>query len=427
LLDEAMSEMLKGTEKPFMDTYSMEMMALRMGALPKAESLIEVIGRIGFAAGMLLPDLTKHRNLARTSEKYAELLIAEGKEKEVVPVLEAWYPLSRTGFEQGGTLIEALVSFAIARLGSNSVPLLVAIGEDERADRMKRLSEAANGVYDVWKARMKSDDNDMDDIVMRHGSILHAMLLPSIGSEGVTKEDMAPGREIEQTWMEKGWLSAFISLLMLIMLGFFAISIFMRFSRGGESAPLLLLPDAGQMLRVILFSVVIPLAVFFVYARHTDLSGRDLSIRYWPRFVTELHLLSVVMLSVAAYQMQKLVDSRCRYLGLETPGARKWWQIFLLTLIPVGLIVWLASGCRKTALFRGTVARSLIPILAIVIILVGSMAHPHLVKRERTLVQADSILSIPDEGGFTRIENEVAKQLTREALAAMDAAEQELE
>ncbi len=420
LLDKGMAELLKAGSKPFMDTYCTEMLALRMSVLPEVESLSEVIARISMAAGIYLPDVSKHRNLARTSLKYAELLVAEGRKAEALPYLEAWYPLCKKGFAQDGTLIEALVSFAIAGLGGESAAVLEQIGETERAEEMRRLSGAVTAVYDGHKARLKSDNNDMGKTIRMHGSILAGMLIPAIGSDGVTKEDLAPGREIEHTWVEKGWLSGFISCLFLIMLGLLAIALYMRFVRGGESAPLLLLPDPRQTVKVLLFSVVVPLAVFFIYTRHTDLSGRDLSLLMWPRFVLELHLLTAIMLSVAAYQMQKLVDARCRYLALGTPRARKWWVIFLLSIVPVGLVVWLATGRRNTAMFRGTVARSLIPILGLIIVLVGGVVHPHLVSREARLVKKDSILSVPEEGGFTKLENEVTRRLNREALAAME-------
>lgn len=424
LLDRAMAEMLKGGAKPFMDTYSSTMQALRFAELPRERSMVEHIGRIGFAAGMLLPDVTRQRNLARASSQYAKLLIAEGKEREAVPYLEAVLPMAKKGFEQSGTLIESLVSFAIARTASNNVAVLEQIGEKEKAAEMSQVSRAVVAVHDDYKARISSGDSHADDLVMNHGGILHGLLLPALG-ETVDEQDLAPGRSLEQTIMEKGWLTAFIAALLVLMLGFFAVSLSLRYTRDGESAPILLLPNAEQLLRVIVYSVLIPLGLFYIYTRHTDLAGREYSMRIWPRFFAELHLLTVVMLSVAAYQMQKLVDSRCRELGLETPGSRNYFIMFLISLIPFGLIVWAIAGHRNTAMFRGTVARSLIPILAMIIVLVGTCTHPYLINRETRFVQNDGILGIPEEGGFTRIEAHVTKQLNKSALEAMAAAEKE--
>jgi len=382
--------------------------------------MVELIGRVGFAAGMLLPDISRYRNLARASTEYAKLLIAEGREKEAVPYLMAWYPMAKNGFEDNSTLIETLVSFAIVREGSNSIACLQMIGEEERAAEMSRKVAAVVGVYNDYRASLKSPDNDIDDVVMKHGSILHSLLLPALGSHGIEQEDLAPGRYVEQTILEKGWLAGFTGWLLFVMLCLFLLALYLRFDEGGASAPLLLVPDAGQMLHVVAYSVLIPLAVFYIYTRHTDLAGRDLSMRMWPRFVTELHLLTVVMLSVAAYQVQKYVDKRCRELGLETPGIRKYVHVFLFSLVPVGLVAWLASGKKRSAMFRGTIARSLIPLLALIIVIVGSLVYPYLIDREKRYVRDDGILGLPEEGGFTRIETQVTERLNRLALEAME-------
>ena len=419
LLDRAMAEMLKGGKKPFMDTYSTRMLTLRFAELPEESSMTERLARMAFASGMFLPDVTKHRSVARTSSEYARLLIKEGKPKEAIPYLEAWHPLTQKAFENGSTLIEALVAFTIARTASNNAAVLEEIGEPERAAKVRACGEAVSAVLRAYRARMRDEGSNINEMITKHGSIMQTMLRPAIGAADITEGDLAAGRYLEHTVIERGWLSSFVGSLLTVMMGFFLISLCLRFMRGGDSAPLLLLPDATQTLRVIIYSVLIPLGVFFIYTRHTDLAGRDLSMRSWPRFVAELYLLAVVMLSAAAYQMQKLVDTRCRQLDLASPGTRNYFMMFLITLIPFGIVVWAAAGRRNSALFRGTVARSMIPVLALIIILVGTTAHPYLRNREQQCLRNDGIMGMPKEGGFTRIESLVAERLNREALEAM--------
>lgn len=425
LLDRAMAEVLKGGEKPFADTYLMQMQALRFAELPRESSMAECIARAGYAAGMPLPDVLRYTNVGRTSSEYAQLLIGEGKKKEAIPYLEAWSPLAEKMLATGGALIETLAAFAIAGTSSNNVAILEEIGEAERAAAMSSRSEALVAVSREYRAGIRAENNDLDELVSRHGGIMQALLLPSLGGMSLSKEDLAPLWYLEQTVIERGWLSLFVASLLAAMLGLFVVSLCLRFTRGGESAPLLLLPDAARMLRVIACSVLIPLAVFFIYTRHTDLAGRDLSMRMWPRFVIELHLLTVVMLSVAAYRMQKLVDVRCRQLGLESPGKRNYSVMFLVCFIPLGVIVWAAAGRRRSAMFRGTVARSLIPVLALIIVLVGTLAHPYLLNREKRFVRADVILAMPEGGGFTQMETHLVERLNRDALKALADADRE--
>jgi hypothetical protein len=419
LLDRAMAEMLKGGEKPFMDTYSTRMQALRGAELPEERSIAQRVARMVFFAGTFIPNPMKHRTLARTSSEYARLLIEEGKKKEAIPYLEACLPLAHKSFENGETLVESLVAFVIAGMASNNAAVLQSIGEPERAAKVLACSEAVTAVSRAYRARVRNKDNNMDELITKHGSILQTMLMAVSGAEDITEEDLAPGRTLEQTLIERGWLASFVGCLLVVMLGFFLVSLCLRFARGGESAPLLLLPDAAQTLRVITYAVLIPLGVFFIYTRHTDLAGRDLSMRIWPRFVAELYLLAVIMLSVAAHQMQKLVNVRCQQLGLESPGKRNYFVILLFSFLPLGLIAWTAAGRQKSAMFRGTVARSMIPVLALIIILVGTVVHPYLLNREKRFVQNDRILGTPKEGGVTWIETLVTERLNREALEAM--------
>ncbi len=419
LLDRAMAEMLKGGEKPFMDTYSTRMQALRLAELPEERSMAQRVARMAFVAGTFMPDLTKHRSIARTSSEYARLLIEEGKKKEAIPYLEACLPLAHKSFENGETLVESFVAFVIAGMASNNAAVLERIGEPERAAKLLARSEAVTAVFRAYRARVRNEDNNIDELITKHGSILQTMLMPAIWALDITEEDLAPGRNLEHTLIERGWLASFVDCLLIVMLGFFLVSLCLRFARGGESAPLLLLPDAAQTLRVITYSVLIPLGVFFIYTRHTDLAGRDLSMRTWPRFVIELYLLAVLMLSVAAHQMQKLVNVRCQQLGLESPGTRNYFVMLLFSFLPLGLIAWTAAGRQKSAMFRGTIARSMIPVLALIIILVGTVVHPYLLNRERQFVQDDGIFGMPREGEFTRIESLVTERLNREALEAM--------
>lgn len=419
LLDSAMQQMLKGGSKPFMDTYSGEMQALRFAALPEADSFVDVIGRIGYAAGMLLPDVSRQRNLARTASEYSKLLIEEGRKKDALAFLETWYPLARKSFEQDGTLIESLVSFAIMSEGSNSVAMLKELGVMERAEELGRKIDAVNAVREAYRAEVKSGGGGFDEIVERHGGILHGLLLPAIGGQGVTKDDLEPGRRLEQTLLEQGWLAGFIAWSLLLMLGFAVTILAFRFIYGRDAAPVLLLPDVRRFFIIILYSVILPLGIFFVYTRYTGLAGRDLSMRMWPRFVIELHLLMVVMLSTAAYQLQKFACGRCRQLGVEVPRVRSYPLIFLLTLIPAGLVVWLAAGRKNSSMFRGSIARSFIPVMAVIIVLVGLLSHTYLLDIERRCVQNDAILGIPDGGGFTCLEAMVTKRLNKEALAVM--------
>jgi hypothetical protein len=70
-------------------------------------------------------------------------------------------------------------------------------------------------------------------------------------------------------------------------------------------------------------------------------------------------------------------------------------------------------------LFRLTVARSMVPLLASVAIIVGLLAQPHLNAREARLVAIDGL----GDGGFTDVETRVTERLKSEFKLAIQQAE----
>lgn len=70
LLDQAMSEYAKGNAKPFWTPRTREMFLLRMSLLPLSRNMLERLWKIGMAAGLVLPDLTQQRQLARAGILY---------------------------------------------------------------------------------------------------------------------------------------------------------------------------------------------------------------------------------------------------------------------------------------------------------------------------------------------------------------------
>ena len=84
LLDKAMAEFLSGTRKPYCNSYSGDMLTLRLSIIPPARRMAEDLARIGVGASLLLPAIAEYRNLARVSGPYAEVLAAEGKHAKAI-------------------------------------------------------------------------------------------------------------------------------------------------------------------------------------------------------------------------------------------------------------------------------------------------------------------------------------------------------
>jgi hypothetical protein len=67
------------------------------------------------------------------------------------------------------------------------------------------------------------------------------------------------------------------------------------------------------------------------------------------------------------------------------------------------------------------VARSLIPVFALVVILLGLTSVPYLRASESSLVRQDTLTSSTERGeGFTDMETRLVKRLQQEVLAVFD-------
>ena len=118
----------------------------------------------------------------------------------------------------------------------------------------------------------------------------------------------------------------------------------------------------------------------------------------------ELFVLIGVVVYLSLLFLVKHTWRRCRELGLATPANVSAWKLLGIAVIPFGLLAWLLRG-RREGLFRGTVARSMIPVFAVaMIILAGGMTAPgtmpHRVRCDRWQMQNNNRLLSNMEGSW---------------------------
>jgi hypothetical protein len=217
---------------------------------------------------------------------------------------------------------------------------------------------------------------------------------------------------------------------------------------------MLFFPVANRAPQNQLVCGIFALAVFFLYTRHSDLGGRSYSLLLrWPLFIAELLLLACVICSASISMTLRTVRQRCLALGIAVPEPSRALRRLLFSFIAIAMFVLLAlyavilvtdigmpwtqplvviaggavivvlflhwvircslscfRGDDAFILFRLTVARSVVPLLASVAIIVGLLAHPYLNAREARLVAIDGL----GDGGFTDVETRVTERLKAE-------------
>ena len=469
LLDRAMAELQAGIHLPALRRYATDMLTERLAILGPPHRLAEQVEQTGIAAGVLLPDLATYRNLTRASIGYARLLIEEGHPDAARPFIDTWQTLSRQLTDDSFTLIDVLVAGALGRIGQDSaVRLYQAMGDAQAADRTLQAATAFNAPVTAYRTRVKATEvpeRDQQRLITRKAGILSNLLLPALG-ESVTEAELAPSRLVEYVLLDQATCSLASLLLLVLMAGALGVVLRWRATPGAAGAPLLLLPDSRQALHVVAGGVLLPLAVYTAWTCLPLPSfGRGESLgTTWPIAVTQALILVEAIVVLTTCLVIRHTRTRCVTLGVEVPERHPrripWLGIallaplglgvcsallahsvmessgtgehpafppvvgaglvgFIAVLAGTGLTAWgramLAS--RRLGLYYGTVARTLIPYLAMASVCLTLLTYPYLRLRESNLISTDPLMSTPTSSmaaGFTRPEARLVERLKHE-------------
>lgn len=455
-LDRVMADLLAASGLSAYRCYHLEMLRERLAVLGPPDRLLDTIERTAIAASVLLPDLQHIREAARYSMAYAELLIAEGRGEEAVPYLVIPERLARHVTKDSFCLIEMLVSNALTSMAQERVPhLLRQIGHEPQAQTVETRLQAVSQPMRQWRESQKQPNPEMTELLNRYAGGLAGMLLPALGGQDAVElaPRLATSRRLEFVVMTEAVTGLVGLLLVVAMFVCLVISLRWRLTLGAQSAPLLLLPSWRDMLRFILLGVILPFAVFLVWTRWLPFSGHAYSMKYaGHRAAAEFVALLLALLLIPGWLASRAFRRRCLELELPPPprlaGFLRWplavvgFWLLIGFAVPLGsemqpgLRMVLGSGALAAlvllalvglALFSsrrhgrtiGTLSRSLIPVFATAILILGLVVQPILRHRERHLLRADTIFWLGDEPGFSNIEAELTNRLRQETLDAM--------
>jgi hypothetical protein len=186
-----------------------------------------------------------------------------------------------------------------------------------------------------------------------------------------------------------------------------------------------------------------------VVTRYLPLSGHAYSIRVgMPKLTAEFGLLVMALVTLPILMTLTHVRRRCMALGVNvtrwharylswtcgfagallliiawclpaTPGdsVRTVALVglgFMTACLVFGILLGLAQGLtgqRQHGKFYGSVFRTLVPMLALTIVVLGGLARPSLLRAEASYLDRDTLMQDRDRVGFTRPENDLVQKL----------------
>ncbi|HEX2949622.1 MAG TPA: permease prefix domain 1-containing protein [Armatimonadota bacterium] len=416
--------------RPYLKTYHTETLRRELASLPPPRYTEDYIYREVLTASVMLPELAMYRDLGRRVCGSARLLIAQGRVGEAKQLLQSWKPMVLQMINDPDiTIIHLLVACGVARQMTNdAADIYRQLGEPAQANQIRRDVDRLFAPFDQ---RLQTHTGYRSSgVLARYGTLFSNIILYAPCEQLITPTELLPSQRHEQTMLEQLTVSTVLILLaVLLLIAAVQSVVWLLGTRGGAAVPLLLLPTWKESVRIGVVGLLIPLVAYFVYSRLPGISGRDYGlITLAPRLFFELGTLMLVLLVLPAVLAGRAVHTRCRRLGIITPSRR---TEFLHKVLIIAVLMLLAgfyfsilsidlSGMnaelqrgltllvgtllflyllrkpllrmKPFALYYGTVARSLVPIYAGVIILLAVATYPYLRYNEARWLRADTII-----------------------------------
>jgi hypothetical protein len=467
--DRGLAELRRGMAMPRFERYAAAMLRRRLDALPEPHDRRSAIANITVAVGALLPDPSQLRYLTGVANTHGRDLLAAGQVEAARPLLDASPILAHHLNADSFTLIDVLVAMAIAHMGATAAEAYAAAGMAEEAAARQALAERAKAV------QVALNSSQLDHLRwVRQAGLLSGTLLIAVG-ETPTADELRYDRLTDYVLMDRLLLELVVLALAAAMVVAMVATLRWRWLPGAAAIPILLLPRWQQAARALALWVGLPVAAYLALTL-TPLAGRHEGLMYaWPRTLLLALLLAATIVAGTAWASRRLLRRRCQELGLPVPPAGSpWWArgalILGAAMLVIGLLqpsmaqaspadprdavgavleqlnerhiamvqratlglmaallglgglvatVSLLAGPVCFGLYTGTLARSLLPLLAGAILLLG-LLRPVGAAREAWLVRHDPLFGASRQTvGLTAVEDRATQRLKAELAEAL--------
>jgi len=459
LMNQAVEEYLKGTQKKYFNTYITDMLHCRFNIMGQPQNVTEHLKRIIVSFSVLFPHLGYLRNIPRSLWLYAVILQKEGKQQEALNIVAPWETYIKQITEDSNTLISVLVSAAAADIGEKEIPeIFRRAGEIKLAENAKQ--ELENIAAPVKKFKASIREYSIDRKLLEKTGIFAGLLLPSLGKISLSDEDLAVSREIEYTAAEKSGI-VFLNLLFLTgMIGGLLTVLYWRIRT--KQKALLLAPTLQLVGKVFLLGIILPLTAYALISISEIVGGHESNIMYNAIGLgAQFIILFAVIPTVIFVLLRKHIQKRCLEIGIPCPAIKNskerriiaiitlvflailacgplrlsYTGPFMIPLAIIGLVVVVVlvlytvilfieylttifSG-KQYALYYGALAKTIVPIFALAMIFMTLIIIPYLDWREADLISKDKIM-YGQAKSFTHIEYRVTQRLKAAMLKALE-------
>lgn len=463
LLEEAMRELRLAVTRPEFNTYHTEMLQAQFALLPTPRYFEDYFLRLTLSANELMPEQKRYRALAHVIPYFAHVLAAEGRRGDAEVMLHAWLPMTTHLTANSHTLIEILVAGACEKIaGNDSAGVYDELGEHKRAQQLRAQTARISEPLDKHKSAMHNDHIATQNFLCEYGALHVDPVLPIFGKWNFTRDELTPTRTVEYILLETVVASIILPLLLILLLYASLAGLRWGMSEEESNTPFIALLPVKTLLRVLGYGVLLPLALYYFHTRWSGLAGHEHSMFatfFLP--LVEMIVLAFVLLILPAQLAKRAIRRHCEELGIPVPPRRyqrlrgffsgvwrfMWVALFVLSvtrffhlpmppvvanildggLLSLFVFLLLLTSVLLPGLlkwrhpyghFFGIVAKTLVPIYALSLLLIGMLTFPYLAWSEQHWLRQDRLIyAHPGSADYpSPIEQRVVSKLSTQML-----------
>ena len=410
-----MHEIRLGLNKPYLKDYKDEVISDRLAELPPAMDCADYYEQTLLVKNELYFHYEIYRQIARSIPIYAEILIKDGRTDEALELLRQWKRLPSQIMQDSHGMLGVMVANECAReLGTQTAAIYQYLGRDELAAQTRQELALLTAPVNRYMAKKSLAVNDLmkrTNFVAGSAGWIDSRLRSRVIVDADDRAALIPQRVMGYKIMEEFALSLLLVVLALCIIGLWITQdVFLYRLRAARAVPILLLPGWRQVARILLVGVFLPLAAYAGYSL-LPIAGRGVGVEHnLPRFIIEMLLLGGLLIALPWLLTVLIIRRRCGQLDVPVPPIKAGWAL---------------RRDPRYRLYFGTVARSLVPIYALVLLAVVLVCRPALHYQERAAYQQDRLFFVHHGETMPRLEAQTATRLRSEVLQMAEKLERE--
>jgi len=310
-----LEELRRGLGKSKYDDHTLDMLQHRLSLLPEPTRLTDYLQRLMFEYGTILPPLGEIRSMAKSVLAHALELARQGRREQAVGLIEAVEMLAAKMGADDETLIGLLVAQAIRSLAlGHAINVYGELGLPAQVARARADLDAEDRFWrSLWAWRRA------DEAGLLRAGILHRYFLPSVPGYSAEFE---PVRTAEYMVAEQVGLVVLLGgvVVLAAAAGLITVIGLLR-CRGRDDGPKLLFVGWRRLGRICLLAVILPLGAYALYVHVLPFSGRHFGLGYvLDAVAAEFVLVAGAVLVLVMSLSYTAVRARAGEAGMTVPA-----------------------------------------------------------------------------------------------------------